>query len=536
MRTPSSKKRTKKLLQDLSLLFLMTLLCLTYRAANGQTVVNRARVGGYAEDITYVTSGPLKDQLVMTNGYELHAVPLSKKAGLTRVCKIDNPEIDQFVNGFAFVESEGLFVMNNAPHPNKLYFFDQACGSKSIRPIQYLNSNYRPGHIEGMAYIPAASPTFPDHLIMVTWDDPNGSEIRLIIMRRDGVQVAEISRSDWPSQFFEGALGDVAFLAPNRLLVSLFHPDSLWTMDFNGNILSGPLPAGADGLGEGVIQISDGRLVASSYPQNLLIFDKNLNRQPQDDRHDTIGMGLNLPNGLAWDSDMNRFLVIHDAVVTLGPVSISGLATTLDSSTPVIDLSAFPNTRQLAYLAQEDLIATLRFNPGPNRAILLFNLNGTLNSQISLSPASLGENFGPPTALTYLPATDEFAVGFSGTPTTQALERQKLRIFSRAGTLVRTIDLGATGTGGLIAVEYFQNAEGAGRLMFLSAFGRVFITDLDGNSRNADGVPFGEFNSRVKLGLITRNDLTAITSGPFAGAFAVTDSSGGEVVIFRLDN
>lgn len=536
MRTQSSKKLSQKLPQNLSLLLLVTLLCLTARAANAQTVLNRARVGGYAEDITYVTSGTLKDQLVMTNGYELHAVSLSKKAVLTKVCKIDNPEIDQFVNGFAFIESEGLFVMNNDPHPNKLYFFDQACGSKGTRPIQYLNSNYRPGHIEGMAYIPASSPTFPDHLIMVTWDDLNGSVFRLIIMRRDGVQVAEISRSDWPSQFFEGGVGDVTFLAPDRLLVSLYHPDSLWTMDFNGNILSGPLPAGADGLGEGVIQISDGRLVASSYPQNLLVFDKNLNRQPQDDRHDPIGVGLNLPNGLAWDSDLNRFLVMHDTSVTLGGQGVAGVPTTLDTATPVIDLTAFPNTRQLVYLPQEDLVATLRFNPALNRAILLFNLDGTLNSQISLSPASLGENLGPPASLAYLPGTDEFAVGFNGTPTTQALERLKLRIFSRAGTLVRTLDLSATGTGSVTAVEYFQTAEGAGRLMFLSAFGRVFITDLDGNSRNANGFLFGEFNSRVKLGLITRSDLTAITSGPLAGAFAVTDSSGGEVVIFRLDN
>jgi hypothetical protein len=35
--------------------------------------------------------------------------------------------------------------------------------------------------------------------------------------------------------------------------------------------------------------------------------------------------------------------------------------------------------------------------------------------------------------------------------------------------------------------------------------------------------------------LITRNDIAAITSGPLAGAFAVVDSNGGEIVIFRLD-
>lgn len=29
-----------------------------------QTVVNRARIGGYAEDIVFVTSGPLRNDLV----------------------------------------------------------------------------------------------------------------------------------------------------------------------------------------------------------------------------------------------------------------------------------------------------------------------------------------------------------------------------------------------------------------------------------------------------------------------------------------
>jgi hypothetical protein len=527
----------KKLSENLASLFLLTLICLLSHDANAQTVASRARIGGYAEDITFVRSGVLKDQVVMTNGNELYAASLSKKGILSKVCRIDHPEMDQFVTGFTFVESEGLFVMNNDSHPNKLYFFDQACVSKGTRTIQYLNSNYRPGHLEGITYIPASSPTFPDHLIMVTWDDLLSSAFRLIIMRRDGVQVAEISRSDWPNQFFEGGIGDVTLLAPNRLLVSLFHPDSLWVMDFNGNILSGPLPTGADGLGEGIVQLPDGQLVATSYPQNLLLFDKNLNRQPQNDRHDTIGLGLNLPNGIAWDADANRLLVVHDTAITPGPGGIAGLNTTLESATPVINLSAFPATRQLVYLPQEDLVATLKFNPAPDRSILLFNLNGTLNSQISLSASTLGQNFGPPSSLVYLPATDEFAVGFNGTPATQGVERQKLRIFSRAGTLVRTIDLNATGTGGFNAVEYLEDPQGGGgRLMFLSAFGRVFITDLNGNSRNADGVPLGEFNSRVKLGLMTRNDLTAITSGPLAGAFAVTDANGGEVVIFRLDN
>ena len=504
---------------------------------SAQTVISRARVGGYAEDITYVSSGPLKDQIVMTNGYELYAGSLAKKGALTRVCKVDHPEMDQFVNGFTFVESEGLFVMNNAPHPNKLYLFDQNCVSKGTRTIQYLNSNYRPAHLEGMTYIPPSSPVFPDHLIMVAWDDLSASVFRLIIMRRDGVQVGEITRSDWPTQFVEGGIGDVTFLAPNRLLVSIYHPDSLWTMDFNGNILSGPLTGSENGMGEGVVQISDGRLVTSTYPQNLLVFDKNLNRQPQNDRHDMIGLNLNLPHGIAWDSDADRLLVSHDTIVTLGPGAISGLATTLGSSAPGIDLSAFPFTRGTVYLPQENIVATLRFGPGNQRAILLFNLDGTLNSQISLSPASLGENLGQPLGLTYIPGTDEFIVTFGGSPANQGLERQRLRVFSRAGALVRTIDVSATGTSGIGSIEYFEDPQGGGgRFLMLSGAGRVFITDLNGNSRNADGFLLGEFNSRVKFGLITRSDIAAITSGPLAGAFAIVDGSGGEVVIFRLDN
>ena len=524
--------------QSLGILFLFCLIMVLSFDTRAQTVVNRARIGGFAEDITYVTSGELKDQIVMMNGYELHAVSLAKKKGvLTRICKIDNPEIDQSASGFTFVESEGLFVMNNAPHPNKLFFFDQACRIKGTRTIQYLDSNYRPLHIEGMAYIPESSPVFPDHLMMVTWD-VNLTAVRIVIMRRDGVQVSEIARNDWPNEFSSGGgLGDITFLAPNRLVASTFSVDSmrsLWIIDFNGNIVLGPLP-GMTGSGEGVVQISDGRLVSAKYPQSLLLFDENLNRQPGNDRHDIIGLNLSVPSGIAWDSDANKFLVIYDTILNTGPLGISGVATTLDSAIPLFAFSTFPFTRQTVYLPQEDIIATMRIG-APNRAILLFNLNGTLNSEISLEPSSLGQNLGLPVGLTYLPNSDEFVVSFNGIAPTRALEQQRLRVISRAGTLVRTIDVSATGAIGIRGIEYFEDPQGGGgRLLLMSAVGRVFVTDLNGNSRNVDGSLMGEFNSRVKLGLITSSDLAAITSGPLAGAFAMVDRSGGEIVIFRLD-
>lgn len=527
----------KTLLRRLALCMLTFIAPVVAVDVNAQTIVNRARIGGYAEDITFVTSGPLKDRLVMMNGYELYAMELAKKGVLTKVCKLDHPELDQFVNGFTFVPAEGLFAMNNAPHPDKLFFFDQACEFKGTRAIQYLDSNYRPGHIEGMGYIPNDSPVFPDHLIMVVWDTLGAANVRLEIMTRDGVVVAEIHRPDWPSQLLaDGGLGDVMYLAPNRLLLSAYHPDNLWIIDFSGNIVSGPLITGADGTGEGIARSGDGRVIATSYPQNLLVFDKNLNRQPQDDRHDVIGSNLNVPNGIAWDGNNNRLLVTHDTSLNL-TAGVSALSTALTTATPVVSLSAFGLTRQTAYVAQDDVIAVLRFGGANDRAVLLFNTNGTLNSQISLSPASLGQNFGQPLLIAYLPATDEFVVGFTGAPgPDQFFERTRLRVISRAGTLVRTIDLAATGAGGVNGVEYFEDPQGGGgRLLLISAFGRMIVTDLNGNSRRPDGALFREFNSRVKLGLITRNDLAAITSGPLAGAFAIVDSNGGEVVIFRLN-
>jgi hypothetical protein len=527
----------KTLRKSLIAFALLTLIA-TFTAVNtsAQTLVNRARIGGYAEDITFVTSGALKGHLVMMNGYELYSVEIAKKGVLTRVCKLENPEIDQFVNGFTFVPTEGLFVMNNAPHPDRLYLVDQACVFKGTRPIQYLDSNYRPGHIEGLAYIPADAPVFADHLIMVVWDELGAADVRLEIMRRDGVVVAEIHRPDWPTALLsDGGLGDVMYLGPNRLLLSPYHPDGLWIIDFSGNIVSGPLATGASGTGEGLVRLDDGRVVATNYPQSLLMFDKNLIRQVQDDRNDVIGLNVNVPNGIAWDSDANRFLITHDTSLNLSG-SVSAVPTTLTSATPIVSLSQLAFTRQTVYVPQDDLIAVLRFGGADDRAILLFNTNGTLNSQISLSPASLGQNLGQPLALAYLPGSDEFVVGFAGTPATQVLERLRLRVFSRTGTLVRTMDLTGTGTAGVNGIEYFEDPQGGGgRLLLIAAFGRMIVTDLDGNSRRPNSSLYGEFNVRVKFGLITRNDVAAITSGPDAGAFAIIDSNGGEVVIFRLN-
>jgi hypothetical protein len=333
-------------------------------------------------------------------------------------------------------------------------------------------------------------------------------------------------------------MGDVTFLAPNKLLVT-FYPNTIWTIDFAGNVLAGPHVLAEANGGEGIVQMNDERIVTVNYPQSLRFFDKNLNRQPESDRNDVIGLNLNLPSGVAWNPDTNQLLIKHNVpgipFSAAGP-GIASVPTSLNSAAAVVDLSVFPRSSGLTYLPGEHLIATTHAN-GP-RAILLFNSDGTLNSQIDLSPGALGQNLGPPQGITFIPGTNEFAVRFNGIAGDpgQPAERRRLRIFSRAGALVRTVDLTCTGTNGVGAFAYFDDpGGGGGRFMVFGTAGRVFVTDLNGDPRNAAGIVIREFNSRVKLGALSPTAVTPITTGPMSGVFAMVDHLAGEVVLFRLD-
>jgi len=430
-----------------------------------------------------------------------------------------------------YIESEGLFAVVDDSQKKKLLLFDQTGAYKGTRPIQYLSPDYVPSHFEGMAYIPPSSSTFPDHLIMVVSDS---APFRLEVVRRDGVVVSEIYRSDWPSTLTDPFVGDVAYLAPNRLLITTYD-SSIWTLDFSGNVLSGPLPFPSANGFEGIVQMKDGRIVAVGYPQNLFFFDRNLTRLPASDRADVIGLNLLNPSGVAWNSDTDQFLITSGFFPT---TAITAVPTSLDTANPVVDAPEYRFKQQLTYLAAEHLIAVV--SAGSPRAIVLFNTNGTFNSEIALSPGALGFDPGSPLGITYIPTTDEFLIGFNGNPvdpiSAQQAEKRRLRVFSRAGAFVREIDLTPTGTESVAALTYFEDAGGGGgRLMILGSAGRILITDLDGHSLKSNGRLFGEFNGRAKLDMVTRAAIAAITTGPLAGSFAMVDRRGGEIVIFRLD-
>jgi hypothetical protein len=520
-----------RLLKRTGLSIVITLAAVLYtaHAASAQTVLSRTQLGGYSEDITFVTSGQLKDNIVVMDGFDIYAVKTTKKdkgQPLVKLFDMRSLGLDLNPRGITYIGSEDLFIVTDADaHPTRLSLFDSQGQSRSTRTVQYLNG-YVPGHLEGLSYIPASSPSFPDHLVMATWDNPGGGPSRLEIIRLDGQVEAEIF-PNFPPAYAEEAIGDVAFLSPNRLLVT-FYDNTVWTIDFNGNVVAGPQTiAGANGF-EGIVQMSDGRIVAVSYPQSLLFFDSNLNRLPDLDRNDIIGLNLNRPTGIAWNATTNQHLVAHD--VAVGDPGLSGIAAvpaSLDSASAVVNLTAFQGSGRISYLSAEQLIAVAHANAP--RAILLFRNDGTLHSQIDLSPASLGQNLGGLIAVAYIPATNQFAVRFNGAGLDPLAERRKVRIISRTGTLVRTIDLTCTGTRGIAGLEYFNPAHpSGGQFIITGSANRIIITDFNGNL-------VGEFNSRVKLGLITPNDIASITTGTQAGAFSIIDSNSGEMVVFRLD-
>src|SRR5258706_2640288 len=319
----------------------------TAMEAQSQTVVSHTRIGGYSEDIAFVTSGPLKDNIVLIDGYEVFAVKNAKRpqGGMVKLFDVKIPEIDIRPNGIAYVESEDLFVINDVSHPTKLFTLNQQGKFKGTRPIQYLDSGYVPQHMEGMAYIPASSPIFPDHIIVTVLDTLSGPS-RIEVLQRNGVVVAEIL-PDWlpppPSDpdnpiYDTSFIGDVAFLAPNKLLVT-FYTNAIWTIDFNGTVLAGPQEVtGANGF-EGIVQMNDTRIAAVTFPQGLIFFDKNLNRVTESDRNDLIGLNLNTPRGVAWNSDTGQLLITHGSA----PESLStGIATapiSLNTTSQVVDLA-----------------------------------------------------------------------------------------------------------------------------------------------------------------------------------------------------
>jgi hypothetical protein len=409
----------------------------------------------------------------------------------------------------AYIDSEKLYAMIDPGQRDRLFIADHKGKPKGTRTIQYLNGFF-PVHVEGLAYIPESSPFFPDHLVLMAIEDDFVTG-RIEVIRRDGEVVAEILPALPADQGFAGGL---AFKAPDKLIVGL--GGGIYTLDFNGNIISGPVPVPDTQFIEGLVQTRDGRIVSTGQLARLRFFDQNLNRLPRDDKDFQLGLGFIQAAGVAWNPDTNQHLVNVTADGTVNTRQVVGVSSTLDSASQVVDLagSGFFNSNRLSYLPDEHLIAVA--NATSPRRILLFDNGGALADEVIIS---LTNNIN---GVEYIPTTAQFAVRLGGQPS-------RVKIYSRAGVFAREFDLAPYGVTAAVAFAYFNPGHASGgQFLIIADQTRALITDFNGNL-------LGEFNIREKLGLLRPSGVAAITTGNQAGAFSMVDSDNNEIVIFRLD-
>ena len=506
-----------------SFAILLALAILLPGVSSAQTVLDRVRIGNNAEGLTYVNHGPYAKHAIVLDGYEVRGVPAAGKArGNARshtLFDLRGLGIGQGPRGIAYIESERLFAFVDPSQVDRLFISNHRGLPQPSRAIGYPDSDFFPGHLEGLAYIPEDSLEFPDHLALVAIK-VGPVETRIEILTREGEVVREIL-PDEPLLSRHGV--GLTFLAPDKLLVSEFYCHDFYILDFDGHIISGPddpdVCEPRDLYFEGLVQLPDGKIAASNYFAGTLLFnDEDLNRLPEYDRfygNNTLGLGK--PTGIAWDDEADEYLVVSAWLDGGGWNShIVAIPPSLDSSRDVADLGNF-HARSAAHLPEEGLIAVEARNA--QQLILYDKTSGQQAGTIDLS------DWGRPQGLEFIPTTNQFAVSFPAphSPT-------DIFLFNRDGEHVGTIDVSGTGIVALWEIAFFNpDPSSDGKFLIIGGPGnRAVVTDFAGNLLD-------EFDYRETLGIIVPRDLASITSGPQAGAFAATDFDNSEIVVFELE-
>jgi uncharacterized protein YjiK len=512
-------------------------------------IIRRQRLGNDTEDITFLP-GQLRSSIVaIMDGYDVLGLPLAPvvppaivQSPVTRgslavqtapaIIVRQAPKLFDVLGlkikggprGITYADSQSLFVFNDPTQIDTLFLTDNQGQPRTTIVIQYANGD-APQEVEGLGYIPRTSRQFPDHLVMVTsFPDPdNGIQARLEIINFKGQVAREIiPQGDLASIFLTG----VCFKSPGSLLVSSDDDEVIYELDFDGNQISsfsatGPRPAPRPVLHgiEGLVQTTGGQIVAASgFDGFLAVFDFTPGLTQTQVIDYKIGLGLSLPTGLAWNSSTNEFLLISFDRQQPDSPFISALSQSLAkfrSVAPVDNL-----TRKLAFLPDENLIAATHTN-NP-RGILLFDKQGQPAGLIATT------QLGIPQVINYIPSTNEFVLVFRDAQ--DPTKRSKLFVLTRTGAVSRVIDLAAAGVARITAVAFFnpQHPSGGQFLVIDGDLNTGFVTDFT-------GATLDKFSIRDTLGLLTPSAVTAITTGPDAGALAVINGENSEIVVFRLE-
>lgn len=492
-------------------------------------VVRRMLLSNVTEDITSFPLSQAVSTIGILEGYNVLKVNPPGKASdpaspqVEPLCDLRQLAITDRPHGLTFIQSENLFAVNGSSQMRKLFLFDQAGRPRGTRDIE-LTPDFKLNHLEGLAYVPQKAPHYPDHIVMIANIlHPDGTaESRLHIIDRNGQLTAHIFAI---KEFLTG----VAYRAPDRLLVTSANNETIWEIDFQGNIIKQRIspPAifgGAFPEIEGLVQARGNAVAAVSFYQGRLVYlDGSLNPVASLSVDYRIGLGAFEIGALAWDAARSRHLIIsllRDPVPPLKEPSpkrhISAVSATLDAVRPITIVD--DDTVRMTYLPAERLIAVTHqendpATPTTNRqTILLYNELGKMVETLDVT------KIGHPSGIAYVPATQQFVVRFAETKT-------MLTVLTRKGEFVRNIVLEAN-VPKFSGFAFFDPAhQSGGRFVFLNTNDGGLITDFNGQ-------PQGTFVQRDLV--IASSNISAITTGPDAGAFAILDGGNNELVIFRL--
>ena len=491
-------------------------------------IIARKRLGNTTEDIAAVSGGPLAQNFAVMDGYDVLAVPASSKVpGFTqKLFDVLALDVQAAPRGIAYLPSEGILIVNDITQPTKLFPVDLTGQPRKPRTVEYLNG-FVPDQVEGIATL-AATRT-GEQLLMSAVSFLPELQSRLVVLTLDARNTYRVTNEIFPpdpvgTDFISGVSTRLTQFPrqPAQFLVSV--GNLIQAIGTDGSLIGDPVELPEAISIEGLDRASTTTYAADVFAGKLFAFDQNLGRSKPDLDY-RIGPGLSSPFGLAWDAGTSQHLVLSFTRGLPENMQISRVPRTLDSATPLVDLTAnnFRRGRRMTFLDAENLVAVA--HQTTPKAILLFNKLGALEETIDVSAV------GSPVAVAYIPTTNQFAVRVN-----EAGKAAMLFILSRTGQLVRTLDLSGTGIRSIVALAFFNPGHPSGGQFFIvdgpPAGGEIlnlaFVTDFNGQ-------PLMKVDYRGELGVLTPVDVSTITTGPDAGSLAIIDRSSNELVVFALD-
>lgn len=311
-------------------------------------VLRRLTLGGYAEDVTYITSGRMKGRLAFATRSEVVSVQDSAEQPVTpqRVFGFEAvaAEVGHYLRptGLVYVDEWDAYVLNSSVEPATgpwhLFVFDPL-GRYVTWPIVWAPGQQERGFPEGLAYVPSGASDWPEAFrgrVLMVVQPASGSGLP---WRIDVLEPVESDREfhvrtqvtlPWPPPgqgvYSYGYWADVEPLPGGDLLLTAFHHCSVYrwhVADLPPGVTADLIPepvVGCDSTRppfvEGVARRPDGHLSLLTVNGGPRISE--LETVPAGGgwsvarAHDVrFGLGIPFPSDITWDSGNDRLLVTY---------------------------------------------------------------------------------------------------------------------------------------------------------------------------------------------------------------------------------